>query len=75
MISDLDTRDDVLSPGTLARFATGITWPEMLALRSNPKWWRRVILRAEDDGFIRWDKKRRAWFLTEAARPAVRHVA
>lgn len=66
-----------LDAGTLARFATPLTWPEILRLerRSRELWWTHVIGDAEDRGLLRWDRQRSAWALTDAGREHVRDVS
>jgi hypothetical protein len=66
-----------LDAGTLARFASALTWPEILRLdrRVRVSWWTYAIGDAEDRGLLRWLRDRRAWVLTDAGREAVRGVA
>jgi hypothetical protein len=65
-----------LLPGTLARFARGLGWPEILAITDGrgASWWRDAVGDAEDRGLLRWDRKARAWRLTDDGRELVRAV-
>jgi len=65
-----------LDAGTLARFATPLTWPEILRLERRPRelWWTHAVGDAEDRGLLRWLPARHAWMLTDAGREAVRGV-
>jgi len=66
-----------LSAGTLARFCTPLTWPEILRLERRPRalWWTYAVGDAEDRGLLRWMRDRRAWVLTDAGRELVRGVS
>lgn len=67
-----------LGHGTLARFGgRGLGWGEIRALdpQTPVAWWRGAIVRAEDEGVLRWDRLGRRWFLTDTGRAAVRMVA
>lgn len=66
-----------LEVGTLARFADGLTWREILALdRSLSRfWWSNAVGWAEDQGLLWYDFSNGAWWLSDAGRLAVRDVA
>lgn len=69
----------VLGLGTLARFATPLTWAQIRALIPQQRrlysadWWRQAVMQAEDDGHLRWTGE--GWTLTDAGRALVRGVA
>lgn len=67
----------VLSPGTLASFAHGLTWPEIhrLDVHRGDTWWRCAVAEAEHRGLIEWDRAARVWRLTDDGRAHVRDVA
>lgn len=77
MDPNIDTRTSRMSVGTMAQFATPLPWARILfgSHKRLTDWWRDVIGQAEDDGFLRWEKKTRTWTLTEAGRAHVRAVA
>lgn len=66
-----------LSAGTLARFAAGLTWSEILAIdtRVRDLWWSHAVGNAEDAGLLAWDRARGLWMLTEQGRDHVRCVS
>lgn len=66
-----------LRPGTLARFAHGLSWPHILDLTAGrgKRWWLEAIMDAEDRGLLTWDRDRLVWVLTDAGRELVRSVA
>lgn len=63
----------VLPVGTLARFASGMPWREILALDSTrgAAWWRCAVADAEDRGLLEWDRGAAWWRLSEEGRAAV----
>jgi len=71
---DLRKASQVLPPGTLARFASGLDWPAIAALdpTRGRAWWRCAVADAEERGLIEWDAP--AWYLTAEGREHVRDV-
>lgn len=70
-------REAVLSSGTLARFADGLTWPQILAITRGTKaaWWRCAVADAEQRGLLVWSFGAMAWQLTPAGRAVTRAVS
>ena len=80
---DIDDEDDESAatarflPGTLARFAGGLSWPRIHDLTNGRRrtWLRAAVARAEADGLLEWAKADRQWVLTEAGRVSVRSIS
>ncbi len=70
-------RSHVLSTGTLARFATGLSWRAILDITAGHQkaWWRCAVADSEDRGLLEWDRAERVWRLTPLGRCVVRDVA
>lgn len=66
-----------LEAGTLARFATGLTWDEIRALAPchSEGWWRHAIADAEERGLLVWVRADAVWRLSPAGRGVTRSVA
>lgn len=77
ILPDFASGDPRLLPGTLARFSSGLAWPQILAITGGraAAWWRDAIGDAEDRYLLAWDRKARVWRLTDAGRALVRSVA
>lgn len=80
---DLDDDEDEscatarLRPGTLARFANGLSWPRIHDMTNNRRrtWWRAAVAEAENRGLLEWRKDERQWWLTAAGKAHVRGVS
>lgn len=66
-----------LKPGTLARFADGLSWFQILDITAGHRaeWWRLAIADSEERGVLEWDRARKVWRLTDAGRVSVRSVS
>lgn len=82
MTLDIEDEDDEsvagarLKPGTLARFAEGLTWRGIYDMTGGRRrtWWRAAVVEAEQRGLLEWSRETRMWTLTEAGREHVRNV-
>lgn len=65
-----------LSAGTLAAFAGGLAWSEILAMTGGARkaWWRIALADAEDRGLVEWDRPAKVWRLTVKGREHTRGV-
>lgn len=65
-----------LSAGTLARFADGMTWEQILEMTAGKRaaWWRMAVADAETRGLLVWDRSTR-WILTPVGRAVTRGVS
>jgi hypothetical protein len=66
-----------LKDGTLARFATPLSWRDILALGGDkrPGWWRHAVVDAENRGLLAWDRETSRWMLTDEGRERTRAVS
>lgn len=71
------TAEQVLEPGTLARFAPGLDWPTIKTLDRGrgAAWWRCAIADSEERGLIEWDREAAVWRLSDAGRAWVKDVS
>jgi hypothetical protein len=65
-----------LEPGTLARFAPGLSWEQIRALdgSNSEGWWRHAIADAERRLLV-WSRFYGVWRLTPAGRAVTRGVS
>lgn len=66
-----------LEPGTLARFAPGLTWADIAKLDGGHSegWWRHALADAEERRLLVWSRGEGTWCLTPAGRAVTRNVS
>ena len=64
-----------ITAGTMARFVSGLSWADILALGQSKAWWTRAIAEAEERGYVWWDRPSKVWRLTDVGREHTRGVA
>ncbi len=76
-------QDEYLSAAELARFATPMTWKEIMrapygtpaVFCRTPSRWRAAVVEAEGRGLLVFDRRTLRWGLTDEGRAWVRDVA
>ncbi len=76
-------QDEYLSAPELARFATPMTWKEIMkapygtppVFCRTPSRWRAAVIEAEERGLLQFDRRTLRWSLTDAGRKWCADVA